>query len=82
MKTWQCTECGYIHEGVKPPRLCPECDAPALAFDLLEEDLGDWDDDWDEDWDDDWDDDFDDDFDDDWDEQLTICAFHREERPA
>jgi len=72
METWQCTECGYIHEGEKPPRVCPECEAPALAFDLLEE--GETDEDLDEDWDDedwddeDWDEDLEDDFDEDWDE--------------
>lgn len=65
METWQCTECGYIHEGTKPPTLCPDCEAPALAFDLLEEEVEDWDDDW---GDDDWDEDVEDDFDIDWDE--------------
>lgn len=75
MKTWQCTECGYIHEGQKPPRICPDCGTSALAFDLLEEDefdeLEDWDEEWDDEapWDEEWDEDFDDEFDDiDWDE--------------
>lgn len=59
MKTWECTECGYLHEGHKPPRRCPDCDAPSSVFELVEEDLDEWDEDWgdddlEEDWDDDW----------------------------
>ncbi len=70
MDRWQCTECSYIYEGEEPPRLCPECEAPALAFDLLDEELEVWDDDWDDDeWEeDDWEEEFEDEFDLDWDE--------------
>lgn len=25
MKKWECTVCGYIHEGEAPPDECPEC---------------------------------------------------------
>lgn len=74
MNKWECTECGHVAEGHKPPTRCPDCDAPATAFESYEEDAAveEWDDDeddWDDDWeDDDGDDDWeDDDGDDDWD---------------
>lgn len=25
---WQCSVCGYIYEGVEPPKLCPACNHP------------------------------------------------------
>lgn len=25
MKKWECTVCGYIHEGETPPEVCPIC---------------------------------------------------------
>lgn len=75
MKTWECIECGYLFEGHKPPRHCPDCEASQYNFELLEDDPFDaeeLEEDWEEEWDEldeDWDDDFDDDFDlDDWDE--------------
>jgi len=34
-KQWQCTVCGYIHEGPEPPEFCPVCGAPASKFELL-----------------------------------------------
>jgi len=37
MKKWECTVCGYIHEGEKPPAKCPVCGSPASSFKLLAE---------------------------------------------
>lgn len=38
MGEWECTECGYIHEGENPPRRCPECGASADQFEFYEYD--------------------------------------------
>jgi rubredoxin len=38
VKKWECTVCGYVHEGEKPPAKCPVCGAAASAFKLLDED--------------------------------------------
>ncbi len=32
MKKWQCTVCGYIHEGDEPPDECPVCGADRSKF--------------------------------------------------
>jgi len=32
---WQCTVCGYIHEGPEPPEHCPVCGAHRSKFTLL-----------------------------------------------
>jgi len=32
MKQWQCTVCGYIHEGPEPPAHCPVCGAERSKF--------------------------------------------------
>ncbi len=32
MKKWQCTVCGYIHQGETPPKKCPRCGAPKEKF--------------------------------------------------
>ena len=32
MKKWECTICGYIHEGDEPPDECPLCGADASQF--------------------------------------------------
>jgi NAD(P)H-nitrite reductase large subunit len=37
MKKWECTVCGYIHEGDEPPEFCPICDARKEEFELVEE---------------------------------------------
>ena len=29
---WQCTNCGYIHEGSTAPKLCPLCNFPQTWF--------------------------------------------------
>ena len=35
-KKWKCTVCGYIHEGAKPPDICPVCGAHKFQFILYE----------------------------------------------
>jgi rubredoxin len=35
MKRWECTVCGYIHEGDEPPEVCPVCGADKSKFILL-----------------------------------------------
>jgi len=38
MKKWECTVCGYIHEGDEPPDECPVCSADKNMFvELTEE---------------------------------------------
>lgn len=32
MRKWQCTVCGYIHEGNEPPEECPVCGADRSKF--------------------------------------------------
>lgn len=32
MKKWECTVCGYIHEGEQPPEICPVCGADKSKF--------------------------------------------------
>ena len=32
MKKWQCTICGYIHNGEEPPETCPVCGADKSQF--------------------------------------------------
>lgn len=32
MKRWECTVCGYIHEGEEPPDECPVCSADKSMF--------------------------------------------------
>ena len=34
---WHCRNCGYIHEGVEAPEVCPSCAHPRAHFELLEE---------------------------------------------
>lgn len=36
MKKWKCTVCGYIHEGKRPPDVCPVCGASMYQFILYE----------------------------------------------
>jgi len=36
MQKWQCTVCGYIHEGDQPPEKCPVCGADRSEFVKLE----------------------------------------------
>lgn len=32
MKKFVCTVCGYVHEGVEAPEVCPQCKAPKDKF--------------------------------------------------
>lgn len=38
MKIWQCSVCGYIHDGEDAPERCPKCGAPKEKFVALAED--------------------------------------------
>ncbi len=32
---WVCKVCGYIHDGVEPPAICPVCKAPKDKFEMV-----------------------------------------------
>ena len=34
---WRCRNCGYIHEGIEAPRMCPACLHPQAHFELRAE---------------------------------------------
>ena len=34
--SWKCRNCGYIHEGVKAPKMCPACEHPQSYFEIRE----------------------------------------------
>ncbi|NLM23255.1 MAG: rubrerythrin family protein [Firmicutes bacterium] len=34
---WHCRNCGYIHEGIEAPEVCPSCAHPRAHFELLAE---------------------------------------------
>ncbi len=34
---WHCTNCGYVFEGVEPPKECPACKHPQAYFEVLAE---------------------------------------------
>ncbi len=34
---WRCRNCGYLHEGIEAPELCPACAHPQAHFELLGE---------------------------------------------
>jgi rubrerythrin len=34
---WHCINCGYIHEGAEPPKICPACRYPQAYFEVLAE---------------------------------------------
>ena len=34
---WQCSKCGYVHEGLEAPSKCPACTHPQSYFELLAE---------------------------------------------
>lgn len=34
---WKCRNCGYIHEGVEPPEICPACAHPKAYYEELAE---------------------------------------------
>lgn len=59
-KEWECMECGYVHEGSRPPKRCPECGASSDEFELYEYEE---DEEFDEEWeDDDWEEDEEDEY--------------------
>jgi rubrerythrin len=34
---WHCINCGYVFEGVKPPKICPACEHPQSYYEVLAE---------------------------------------------
>jgi len=34
---WRCRNCGYLHEGMEAPGVCPACDHPQAHFEVLVE---------------------------------------------
>jgi rubrerythrin len=32
--SWKCNECGYVHEGVEAPKVCPLCGKPQAYFEV------------------------------------------------
>ncbi|MBN1556888.1 MAG: rubrerythrin family protein [Lentisphaerae bacterium] len=34
---WRCRNCGYLHEGTEPPKVCPACSHPQAHFEILAE---------------------------------------------
>ena len=34
---WICRNCGYVHEGIEAPDVCPACKHPQSYFELLAE---------------------------------------------
>lgn len=34
---WKCRNCGYVHEGVEAPKMCPTCGFPQSYYELLAE---------------------------------------------
>ena len=32
--TWVCRNCGYVHEGTEPPKVCPACAHPQSYYEL------------------------------------------------
>jgi rubredoxin len=56
MPEWECTVCGYIHEGEDPPDKCPDCAASSESFEYFlgedegfeEEEFEDWEDEFEE----------------------------------
>jgi len=35
--TWQCRNCGFMHEGTQAPEMCPACAHPQAHFEVLGE---------------------------------------------
>jgi rubrerythrin len=31
---WMCRKCGYVHEGPKPPKVCPACTHPQAYYEI------------------------------------------------
>lgn len=34
---WKCNNCGYIHEGIEAPEVCPACAHPRAHFEVFKE---------------------------------------------
>ncbi len=34
---WKCRNCGYLHEGTEPPKVCPACLHPQAYFEIFVE---------------------------------------------
>lgn len=34
---WRCRNCGYIHEGISAPKMCPACKHPQAFYELIAE---------------------------------------------
>ena len=34
---WMCRECGYVHEGTEPTKICPVCEHPQAFYQLKSE---------------------------------------------
>lgn len=34
---WKCRNCGYIHEGKSPPKMCPACQHPISYYEIFTE---------------------------------------------
>jgi rubrerythrin len=34
---WKCRNCGYVHEGMEVPKICPACKHPQAFYELLSE---------------------------------------------
>ena len=34
---WHCRNCGYVHEGVEAPDMCPACKHPKAYYEVLSE---------------------------------------------
>lgn len=34
---WKCRNCGYVHEGMDAPEVCPACKHPQAYYEVLEE---------------------------------------------
>ena len=34
---WHCINCGYVHEGMEPPKECPACKHPQAYYEVLAE---------------------------------------------
>ena len=42
MKKFRCTVCGYVHEGDSAPDKCPQCNAPASKFVMMDDEVLAW----------------------------------------
>ena len=34
---WRCRNCGYVHKGTTPPKMCPACKHPQAHYEVLRE---------------------------------------------